>query len=433
MSWTSDSELRISLSGDVDFALLRTLEKGDLFPRLRDAEVQQRYDSNVEGKASRSEITYKAPQTLDGLVIVESLGKLLSIPNAQTREPSAYGLIGSQDKNDVFFHVRGDATDTAPPLVRRYHEAIALWHTLKREAQHEEESTGALLFFGLRRTEVRPGFDLSDLRQDILAKDIDNFLSNPDRAETRKEIFASVISEFLRDHKPEAAFRVILKESIRFLRRLREGMAIFLSEHSPQKLADEAKSSAISLSEKLEKLVSGLETKSLSIPVAVLLAVKDVSPGAGFTAINSIIAASALTYAITMMLVHQSQSALLRLLRCTIETTVDEYKSKGLDANNPVLAITYSALLSRASGARTGSYCMCSFSWAPLVCVLGVMILGTPKPAATEMKAADTAPALPPQPPPRPLAHENPPTVQFSLPGPGKGTGDSDPVPAPAE
>ncbi|MGC4074917.1 MAG: hypothetical protein QM760_20945 [Nibricoccus sp.] len=419
VTWVNHSELRINLAQSVDFSALRILEKGDLFPKFRESELQQRYDAETQGIASNTEISYTTPRTLDGIVVIESIGKLLGIEGAQTREPAAYILIGSREKNALFHHIRGESLSLATPLIQRYHDAVSLWQLLRAHAQHEEESTGSLLFFNLRRTEVQPGFDASDLEQDILVRDIDGFLSNSDRAETRTEIFASVLSEFLRDHKPAAAFRAILRDSVRFARRLKEGLAIYLSEHSPQKLAEEAKASAIGLSEKLEKLIGGLETKSLSIPVAVLLAVKDIAPGGGFTALNSIVAASALTYAITMTLVHQSQSALLGLLRCTIETTESDYKSKGLDANNPVLTSTYGALKSRTSGAQSGSYLMCVFSWAPLICVLGVMLLGTPKPETFTKEATQSTPANTPKTPNQTPAQPAPmPAIRFNLPAP---------------
>jgi hypothetical protein len=180
-----------------------------------------------------------------------------------------------------------------------------LWNILQDHAEVEVENS--LLFFGIRRTEIAPGFTLDDLKEEIAAEAVRTFIQDTEGKKTRQTIFSSVLSEFLRDQKPGNAFPYLLRNSDMFDRRLKEGLAIYLAEHSPEKLAEQAREEALGFSEKLEKIIGGLETKSLSIPAAVLLAVKEVGPGAGWTVINIIIAASAVTYGITMWAVDHSQ------------------------------------------------------------------------------------------------------------------------------
>jgi len=166
----------------------------------------------------------------------------------------------------------------APPLVKRYHDALKLWQAFESQAEHAVQATHHLLFFGIRKTEIAPRFSIKDLEDaDIALPEISEFITNTDRKETRKEIFHSVLSEFLQYQDVDRAFSYLLRQSTMFARKLKEGLAIYLSEHSPEKLAQEARAKYLELVDKLEKIISGMEAKSLTIPAAVLLAVSQPS------------------------------------------------------------------------------------------------------------------------------------------------------------
>jgi hypothetical protein len=372
-------KLRVTAEG-LSLALLRKLRAVDLFPSIENEDLQRALDRGTDDKVPKDcDINIRVPRMVDRLVVARDLQDLLSIPDAIVAEPRAYVFWDVNARNGVFSHVRGEDLVGASAEVHHYHEALRFWQVLQNRADHTDISNGALLFFGIRRTQIIPGFGLADITAGIAIQEIEHFVGNLDRQETRREIFASVLSEFLRDQNPASAFPRLLRDSETFARRLKEGMAIYLAEHSPEKLAEEARVAGFELSEKLENLIASLEVKSLSIPVAILLAVKEVDQGAGITALNAVIAASALGYALTMTFVHQSQKTLLELLRTTIASTKKELRDKGLDEANPILREAFGALEKRRGNASKGSWTMCIFSWAPLLCVLFAMWLGTPK------------------------------------------------------
>lgn len=382
--WTGSDQLRLKVAvRPVPFALLRKLSAGDVHASLTSDGLQLSLDSGAEGQVPIDEqIQLRVPRILGHLIVASGLKDLLGIAGAQTSEPAAYVLCGKDAPDGWFSHVSGGTLEDPTQAIQRYHQAVRLWGVLTNQAQHTDTTTGALLFFGLRRTEIVPGFGLDDLSDEIATAEIERFVGDTDRQKTRAEIFTAVLSEFLRDQKPEAAFRWVLRGSKLFARRLKEGLSIYLAEHSPEKLAEKARDAALGLSEKLEKIIGGLEAKSLSVPAAVLLAVKEVQQGAGWTLLNGIIVVSALSYAGTMTLVHRSQVALLNQVDVNLRSTKKELVDKGLDANNPVLTGAFRSLETRRLGAWRGSWLMCIFSWVPAVCVLVSMWLGTPKPSA---------------------------------------------------
>jgi hypothetical protein len=379
--WTEADNIQLTVTGPpVSLTLLRNVQDADLFPSIEKEALQRAFDEGREDQVPGGEIiNVRVPRTVNRLAVARDLKDLLSIPDAVVSEPGAYVFWDVNARNGVFSHIRGEDLDGASAEVHHYHEALRFWEILQNRAEHTDISNGALLFFGIRRTQITPGFGLEDITAAIAIQEIEDFVDNVDRQETRREIFASVLSEFLRDQNPANAFPRLLRESETFARRLKEGMAIYLAEHSPEKLAEEARVAGFELSEKLENLIASLEVKSLSIPVAILLAVKEVDQGAGITALNAVIAASALGYGLTMTFVHESQKTLLELLKTTILSTKKELKDKGLDEANPILREAFGSLEKRRANASRGSWTMCIFSWAPLVCVLCAMWLGTPK------------------------------------------------------
>lgn len=424
--WIEQDTIQVRIARSLDFSVLRELSEAGVALTLP-AALQTAFDRSVTaiGEVCRDDIIkLKFSLTLEGFVAARSLEDLLLLPEAFTREPAAYALFGNKTAGadlTITAHVKGEPLDAAPDAIVGYHEAINLWRLLEARADHSEEGTGALLFFGVRRTQIHCGFKLTELPPRGAIGEVEAFLQDRDRGATRLQIFQAELSDFLRDCHPRECFARLLQGCDRFARRLREGLAIYLSEHSPQKLADEAKASALTLSEKLEKVISGLETKSLTIPVALILAAKDVAPGSGFTPLNLAIVGASLLFAVTMTFVHLSQLSLLDGLRQTIAATRADYRRKGLEEKNPVLAVQFGGLETRCSRANAGSWVVCVASWMPLTLCLLALWLWKPaiKPeseAQTGTKAisvtttSNTLPQIIPIKPPAP------PSVSFTVP-----------------
>lgn len=377
--WVSDDELRIVLAKAVSTALLRLLSEGDIFPSLTDASRQTRFDKEeIFDLAPTSVVNLKLPRSVSKLVVARNLSAMLAIPGTQTCEPSAYVLL--ETKDDSVAWSQGEPLTGLPVDLVRYHHGVRLWQLLAEYADYENQAAGELLYFGLRKIALSEGLEAKSLCVDIAYAEIAAFLKNPDRAAVRREIFVAQLSEFLRDQDSASAFPFLLRGSDAFTRRLREGFAIYLAELSPGKLATEAKNAALALSERLEKVIGGLEAKSLSIPVALLLAVKDVSAGGGLMMINGVLLSSALLYGLTMSFAHRSQLTLLGILRTTISSSIAEFAERGLDNGNPVLKETMAGLSKRCGLAVAASWIMCVASWVPFTCIVWMSWFGSPKP-----------------------------------------------------
>jgi hypothetical protein len=178
------------------------------------------------------------------------------------------------------------------------------------------------------------------------------------------------LSEFLQDQSCDRAFAYILRQSPLFARRLKEGLAIYLSEHSPEKLAEEAEAKYMELAEKLENIVGGMEAKSLTIPAAILLAVREADFGERFTTLNVIILISTALYSLTMIVVFISQKAILKWLKATLSKTNAKLRDKGLDDRNPILSESFVKLEERRIHSEWCSRFMVGFSFVPLVAVI---------------------------------------------------------------
>jgi hypothetical protein len=372
--WCTSDSIRLTVNKSLlTFPLLRDLETCDLFvdslSHPSEASLQTRYNGNDPGEIPiGSVIVLRVPRVVSRAVVAKDLADLLSVSSATWQEPRSYFLIAEEESQKPYCFTCEASLADAPPRVRRYHSVLGLWGLLREQADYVTSSQ-ALLFFGIRRTEILPRYEVADLREEIALQEIHEFITNPDRQKTRREIFRSVLSELLRDQQPERAFAYLLRVNTLFARRLKEGLAIYLATHSPEKLAEEAAAQHLELAERLEKVISGIEAKSLSIPAAVLLAIKEVKLGEGWITLNTIILAAALLYLIAMTVAHFSQRAMLKLLNATIHKTTNDLKDQGLAEANPVLSISFSNLSKRQKNSSLGSWLMWVFSSVPIIAV----------------------------------------------------------------
>jgi hypothetical protein len=390
--WSADSgtiELGV-VRGTIPFSILRALQAFDIFTSKlvhpSEGTLQALYDGGSDGALPTGSVfTLQLPRVIRRFVVAKNLADLLSLPSATWRVPQAYFLVNEEQTRTSFCFTDRSILDSAPTLVKRYHTAVELWALLQSQADHTTE-TQSLMFFGIRRIEIEPNYGIADLEEDNVAiKEISDFVNELDRNETRKEIFRSVLSEFLRDQKSERAFAYLLRANQLFARRLSEGLAIYLSTNSPEKLTEKAVAKHFELAEKLEKVISGMEAKSLTIPAAVLLAVKEVKLGAGWVTLNTIIVVSAGLYFAAMTVAHLSQRAMLRLLKTTMEKSTKELRDQGLSDTNPVLAVSFKNLRDRRRNSTVGSWLMWIFSVGPLIAVIYAAFLA-PVPTSPEVK-----------------------------------------------
>jgi hypothetical protein len=390
--WAVDNsamDLRV-IRGPIPFWTLRDLEAFDIFAanlvHRSERTLQGLYDSGSDGGLpTGSDFTLQLPRVITRFVVAKNLADLLSLPSATWRMPQAYFLVKEEQTDTSFCFTDQSTLDTAPALVKRYHTAVELWALLQSQADHITDAQ-SLMFFGIRRIEIEPNYGIADLEgQNIAIKEISEFINELDRNETRKEIFRSVLSEFLRDQRPERGFAYLLRASQLFARRLSEGLAIFLSTNSPEKLTEEAVAKHFELAEKLEKVISGMEAKSLTIPAAVLFAVKEVKFGEGWVTLNTIILVSAGLYFAAMTVAHLSQRAMLRLLKTTMEKSTKELRDQGLSDTNPVLAVSFKNLNVRRRNSTIGSWLIWIFSVGPLIAVIYAAFLA-PMPTPPEVK-----------------------------------------------
>jgi hypothetical protein len=380
----------------IPFNTLRQLERDGVFAEKLSSslnhKIQIDFNSGKEGELPPSAtFRIKLPRVIGGCVVAKNLADLLSISSATYREPKAYLLVNAEGSDAPFIFSGPESLSNATSLIRRYHDAIALWQVIANQSEHSVVATHHLLFFGIRKTEIIPYFSINDLEDEIPVSEIAEFSNNKDREETRKEIFRSVLSEFLQDQKPHRTFSYLLRQSTLFSRRLKEGLAIYLSDHSPEKLAQEADAKYLELIEKLEKIVSGMEAKSLTIPAAVLLAVKEAELGGKWTTLNTIIIVSTGLYLIAMLIVFLSQRAILNLLATTIQKTTANLKQQGLDEKNPILSESFVKLDLRRKHAQIGSRIMFGFSFVPLLAVIyAIFYASQPQPTSYTFKLTPT-------------------------------------------
>ena len=383
VTWTSANELKLSIyNSALNYDLLRPLIEFGLEVKLPTQQEQRVFDSGGIGCINAgSAVDMMLPRQWGKFVVAKDIDDLMSFASAHDSVPAAYLLLELWKGHPSASYVTGDAIKDLPSIQQRYHQAVELWNILRISADHLN-AEGNLMFFGPKPSEIKPGFDRVNLEHKPLWEPpIRKFICDPDRQEVRKQIFRSCLGDLLRDTTPEYAFRTFLQSTDVFERHLREGMAMYLADNTPEKLANDGRAQAMALSESLEKIIGGLEAKGLTVPAALLLAVKDMHPGTGVVGLNAVIAASLFIFAATMFFIDRSQRALIRQLTTTIDDATGNLKRKGLDESNPVIKERLRTLRERALNAKHWSVVVCIVSFVPLLVVLYMSIYGVPLPA----------------------------------------------------
>lgn len=372
----------------ISFKLLRDLEENGFSMRLPLGADELAYARGRDGElAPGSLLRVEVPRQADKLTVVPSLHELIKCPGVVTGELAAYVICGDNILESYF---KGDLKPgrVCPAQLQRFHECLRLWAVLQKWSDHLQDD-GTILYFGLRRVTIEPGFSEADFPDEKNAiQGIEKFQADPDRSEVRKEIFKAVLAEYLRDMPSGVAFARLLKATANLERRLRESLAIYLSEHSPERLQKEAEKSALALSEKLETIISGLETKSLTIAPALLVAFKEALPGKEAVALNVVTFAAALLYGVSMTWAYISQRSLMAHLKIVAEDCIKDVKEQGLSEDNRALKIVFSELLKRLNHAKWGSRAICALSWIPTLVVIGYAYWASPAAIDPQQKAA---------------------------------------------
>ncbi len=354
--------LRLKLKDNVSCHLLRDLERSGFVIQFEELELNALFaNDKINTLSAGIGIELQTPQIASQLAVVRSLDDLIMLPGVQSGELAPCAIC---DEHEFLAFNPGEPAPTAE--LQHLAEVIDFWQLLKTMCDHELED-GGLLFLGVRRVEIANGFTRKDLMPSQIPEII-KFTRDLDREEVRKEIFKSMLMDILVEQRPENAFSYLLANLKLFARRLKEGLAIYLSDRSPAKLQREAEGKALSYTEKLDKLLSAMETKSFTIPAALLLAYKEVQPGAPtWSGANCVVLVTTSLYFLTMIWAYSTQKELINQLSAAVSTFRQDLQLKGLDAENPVLKSVCPSLERRISHAIIASRIMCACAAFPLL------------------------------------------------------------------
>ncbi len=384
--WTWDQGcLRVITKGELSCQLLRDLEPAGFTPLFDNESVTRAYETlNSNTLPTGCKVILKVPKRASKIAVVKSVDELIEMPAVQSGDLAAYIVC---DATCIYSYVANDGAVADTDELRSLSQVIEFWNLLKEISDHQQED-GTLLFFSIRKVEVSIGFAKADLGGSEIPW-ILKFARDLDREEVRREIFKSMLAEMLVDQSPEKAFSFLLNSLKPFSRRLKEGLAVYLSDHSPAKLQKGAEEKALSYTEKIDKLVSGMEAKSLTIPAALLVAYKEAAAGEPLLmGGNLVVLVTAMLYLLTMVWAHFTQRDLVAQLDGTVMAFAEDLERKGLDADNPVLKSVCPSLKARIKYAGFATWVMCICAGLPLLCIILQIQFGAPKAKVEDGKAA---------------------------------------------
>ncbi|WP_417777532.1 hypothetical protein [Stutzerimonas xanthomarina] len=247
----------------------------DILVQLENADHFLDRNSALQKQAGTTcDISIDVPRSLD-YFFAKDWSDLLTTHGFTWRQPEKFFVL------DGWSHARA----------KTYHNIITLSTCLKRIADHIETSPTkqSLIYLGKNKVEVPIQFSERELSLDLEdAEYFDQFTSEQSKHKSqRSSIVKASLTECIANDNEQDRFTNLLHKFDTFIKSVKHGYALYVSEFSYEKTLEEARKAKLDFNIRINKLISEMQNQLLAIPAIFIFI------GAQFKAESSISAVSA--------------------------------------------------------------------------------------------------------------------------------------------
>lgn len=219
----------------------------------------------------------------------DDLDDLLKEGEACIREPSEFLLLKIDQSEPSFFCSL--SSEPPPKSIESYRAAQFLFQKVELMASHELSTTmpKSFVLFDTYDLVLKPSYKHSDLNSEFPMEDLKSFFGRSDQQPLRKEVFIGTLCDFLKDIPPGQMAGRLLKDHSgdQFVKRLNSNFKLCQKDLRVDERLKGLRSELSDLSERVAKIVLGLEAKALAIPGAIIVSAKVIGVDGGWSLANS--------------------------------------------------------------------------------------------------------------------------------------------------
>lgn len=197
--------------------------------------------------------------------------------------------------------------------IQQYYSIIDLIESLRIIADHEIDQIDSydLVFLDDEKQILSTIYDLKDLTLLIDSNRLRSSLSHSHDKDERAKLFRLAMAEVLKEHSPALRFKSLLEKFKTVYQYYSDSHTLYVTQFSFQRLKNEFDTQRLNYSKRISAIITGIESKILSIPAVYLLILSQFDYVGTKVAKNAGIALSAVIYSVILFLLISNQKRLL--------------------------------------------------------------------------------------------------------------------------
>ena len=236
------------------------------------------------------------------------------------------------------YYVHGDVRSFSSgpkrdPKIDNYEDTVSLIGLLSSLAAFEDSRSEpkTLYFFQDSKIKVPVKYEGADISELADLDQLKAELNREDEKDTREEVFVNHLVDELRGVAVEKRFRHILQEFDSICHQYRQGHQRYLQNFSYEKLKSSFIKDRASYLERLNRVVTEVQNKLITIPLGLLLVGGQLNAKDPYSGVNFVIAFGAIVLTVMMHLLINNQKNLLGDIKEEIQRLDEEYQERETD------------------------------------------------------------------------------------------------------
>ena len=270
-----------------------------------------------------------------------------------------------------YFH---DKAATAPKGLEKYFAVISFVNYLRSIADYNQNSD--LVFITKSALEISVNFNTSDLPCDFKElEDLVSHLSDESQRLERKQLFKSVLAQFIGEELPKfERFRYLLRQISNLNEEYRNSHQLYVEQYSFHKVKAELDKELLDLGDKIQGVINDAQNKLIAVPAAFVLLATNFDFSGKNLALNGTLVIGSLFFSVLVQILLGNQFASLAFIEDAtnrFEGSVDAEK-KGILKTS--LKSAFDKIKKRRNAQKTKLWLIAFLVWVAFLVSVGLYV-----------------------------------------------------------
>ena len=270
-----------------------------------------------------------------------------------------------------YFH--GNAT-TLPEDLEKYFAVVSFVDYLRSVADYSQNSD--LVFITKSALEISVNFNTSDLSCDLKELEVlVSHLSDESQRLERKQLFKSVLSQFIGDELPKfERFRYLLRQISNLNEEYRNSHQLYVEQYSFHKVKAELDKELLDLGDKIQGVINDAQNKFIAVPAAFVLLATNFDFSGKNLALNGTLVIGSLFFSVLVQILLGNQFASLAF----IEDATNRFEGSVYEEKKGILKTSlksaFDKIKKRRNAQKTKLWLIAFLVWVAFLVSVGLYI-----------------------------------------------------------